>query len=212
MKQQGFTLIEVMVSLVLMALLSSMAYKGMSSLMQARDVVTNSTEQTLAIQSALSQWTIDWTGANNLKMRPGVQYSGNGIRMVRQYPQSIGQVVAWRNGRDGLERRTWAPTLKSSELLAQWNSAWIWTERAGAKAPADKEAVIEQWPMLRDMRLVYHIDGSWGNPFNTNGYDGWPDAVRLILNSPNGNITLDWVGALSTGSRGGNKNEPNMYD
>ena len=52
--------------------------------------------------------------------------------------------------------------------------------------------------MLHDMKLYYYMENAWTNPYNTDTSDGWPEAVRLQVNSPNGAVTLDWKNPNTT--------------
>lgn len=202
--ERGFTLIEVLLSLMLMTLLSAMAYSGVSAMANASTILSRSTEKTLSMQAAFEQWIQDWDAASSLLMRPGVKFTGNAIRMVRRSTNELGQVVAWKTTLSGLERLAWPPTSNPDALRRQWDATWDWTQASKSTATfasASDVAVIDSWSMLRDMRLYYYMENTWGTPYNTDTSDGWPDAVRLEIDTPNGSVTLDWknMDTMSTG-------------
>lgn len=185
-----------LVALSLMALLSIMAYQGVSAMVTARDIVRKSTANTFAMQSAFTQWSQDWNASSGLRMRPGVQFTGNGIRMVRLDPSELGQVVAWRTTSNGLERLAWSPSSQPAALRLQWDATWTWIQLSTSPATfsdGNHIARVTKWPMLNGMTIYYHLENAWGNPYSSDNSDGWPNAVRLEVNSPDGAVTLDWI-------------------
>ena len=52
---QGFTLIEVLVSLMILAVMSATAWKGLDGITKARDVADGKLKQTLRLQSVMTQ-------------------------------------------------------------------------------------------------------------------------------------------------------------
>lgn len=193
--QKAFTLVEVMVALALMGLMSAMAYKGVSAMLTAQSTIEQSTESTAAMQRALAQWSQDWTSAAGVLMRPGPHFTGNAVRMVRGHSAGVGQVIAWKSGPTGLQRLAWPPAPVPDQLSAQWDATWQWIQQSSTARPAQVQgqtASVDNWPMLGDMNLHYHMEAAWTNPFNTDTSDGWPDAVRLDLKSPHGRVVLDW--------------------
>src|SRR5205085_12417389 len=58
-RPSGFTLVEVMVALVIMAVLSALAMRGMDALMRAKDAALASTDRTLKLNTGMSQFEYD---------------------------------------------------------------------------------------------------------------------------------------------------------
>lgn len=54
--QLGFTLIEVLVSLLILAVLAATAWKGMDGISTARQVADDNLKQTLRVQSVITQF------------------------------------------------------------------------------------------------------------------------------------------------------------
>lgn len=192
--QKAFTLVEVMVALALMGLMSAMAYKGTSAMLTAQSTIAQASDNTTAMQRALTQWGQDWTSAAGVLMRPGPHFTGNAVRMVRGHSTGVAQVVAWKSGPAGLQRLAWPPAHGPHELSDQWDATWQWIQQSALDTPQiqGQTAWVDAWPMLGDMNLHYHMENAWTNPFNTDTSDGWPDAVRLDLKSPHGRVVLDW--------------------
>jgi general secretion pathway protein J len=53
---RGFTLVEVMVALLIMAVLSTMAWRGIDGIARTREAAQERMEQTLRMATVLAQW------------------------------------------------------------------------------------------------------------------------------------------------------------
>jgi general secretion pathway protein J len=97
---RGFTLIEVMVSLLILAVMSAMSWKGMDSIMRSREIAESSVRRTLRLQSVMKQWQADLNTVVDVQVVPALQFDGNTLRMTRRTQGGV-QVVAWalRQGR-----------------------------------------------------------------------------------------------------------------
>lgn len=113
-------------------------------------------------------------------------------------------MVAWRTTPSGLERLAWPQSSQPDTLRRQWEATWQWIQLSSSPNtyPEGSDAgVVDRWPMLHGMKLYYYMENAWTNPYNTDTSDGWPEGVRLEVDSPNGAVTLDWknVNTTSTG-------------
>jgi general secretion pathway protein J len=52
----GFTLVEVLVALMVMALMATMAWQGVDGIVRTRDGSQRQLEQTLRLQTVIAQW------------------------------------------------------------------------------------------------------------------------------------------------------------
>ncbi|MES2959958.1 MAG: prepilin-type N-terminal cleavage/methylation domain-containing protein [Pseudomonadota bacterium] len=91
----GFTLVEVLVALVLMAVLSGMAWQGLDGISRARNASQARVEQSLRLNTVLAQWEQDLqsvfdTGA----LVPALAFDGATLRLVRRQADGL-QIVAW---------------------------------------------------------------------------------------------------------------------
>lgn len=197
-KNRGFTLIEVMVALVVMALLSGTAYKGVAVMIDARERIEESVKKTNELQTALSQWSNDWEAASSLRMHSGVRYDGSSVTMVRYVPGGLGQVVAWRQTPEGFERVLFARISLQEDIYRQWSEdskQWI------AHGTVPKGATATKWPQLTNFQMYYFVGSSWTNPYSTfSDGEGWPSAVRLELKTPRGFISSDWLDLNAAGA------------
>ncbi len=217
MIQRGFTLVELLVALVVMALLALLSWRGLDGMTQVQSQTQSHTDGVLALQAGLAQWQTDLDAISLQTNVPGVSgltYDGNLLRLTRRYAEdgdksdkfeksdSI-RVVAWSQ-RVSEEKTSWlrwqsAPLKTRAELQAAWLQAATWAKE-GNESDRKREvsvAAIDKWQVL------YYINDAWINALSGGGTDSAtgtatiPDGVRLVLTlAPGqalvGNITRDW--------------------
>lgn len=115
----GFTLVEVLVALAIMAVLAGMAWQGIDGIARSRTLSNESMERTLRLNTALAQWEHDLLAVRPTLNLPALRFDGANLRMTRETDQGM-QVVVWTL-RDGSWWR-WAapPVTRAAELQAQW--------------------------------------------------------------------------------------------
>ena len=57
--ERGFTLVEVLVALSIMAVIAGMAWQGLEAMVRSRDAAQTSADATLRTGTALAQWEAD---------------------------------------------------------------------------------------------------------------------------------------------------------
>lgn len=115
----GFTLVEVLVALTIMAVLAGMAWQGIDGIARSRTLSNESMDRTLRLNTALAQWEQDLLAVRPTRDLPALRFDGANLRMTREAEQGM-QVVVWTL-RDGRWWR-WAapPVTRAAELQAQW--------------------------------------------------------------------------------------------
>ena len=215
--QLGFTLVELLVALVIMALLALLSWRGLDGMTRVQSQTQANTDGVLALQAGLSQWQTDLDAISLQANVPGVSglnYDGNVLRLTRRYAEdgdksdkfeksdSI-RVVAWSQ-RVVENKTTWlrwqsAPLKTRAELQAAWLQAATWAKE-GNEADRKREvavAAIDKWQML------YYVNDAWVNALTGGATEGAtgaatvPDGIRLVLTLAQGqalvgNITRDW--------------------
>ena len=161
--QQGFTLIEVMVAIMLMAVVSLIAWRGLDSVTRADAHLQASTEQTQALLRALNQLQLDVSLRAGVELAPpptadqppaadalpavtvrSSDSQGFGLELIRSAPTPG----------DGLQRVRW--WLKGDTL---YRAAAPARDRYPLPAPKEAVAVLSQ---VSDLQVrVWDNDKGW---------------------------------------------------
>jgi general secretion pathway protein J len=207
----GFTLVELLVALVVMALLSLMSWRGLDGMVRTQAATQARSDDLLALQSGLAQWDFDLDAVADVPTP--MAWSGQSLRIVRYSgaASTAGlQVVAWARRETGGAARwlRWqSPVVQSqAELQVAWLAAEQWAQNPGEAARRREVAITP----LADWQVFYYRGDAWSNPSSSSASGAAastavPDGVRLVLTLPPGGalsgvITRDWVRpALSAG-------------
>lgn len=141
-RQRGFTLIEVLVSLLILAVLAATAWKGMDGISTARQVADGNLKQTLRLQSVMTQMEADLGQVIDTVIVNGMQFDGAHLRLTRRTAEGV-QVVVWYVQRGRLLRWGSPVTYKVGELQKYWMSSY----QLRGKEPGTLTALkgVEQW-------------------------------------------------------------------
>jgi general secretion pathway protein J len=214
--QVGFTLVELLVALVIMALLALLSWRGLDGMTRVQSQTQANTDGVLALQAGLSQWQTDLdalTVQTNMTGISGLDYDGQVLRLTRRYAEtgedtknatnddSI-RVVAWSQRNievstsTGLVNKTqwlrWqsAPLKTRAELQAAWLKAKDWASNATETDKKGEVAVvaIDKW------QVFYYRNDAWSNALSSADKDGQtaalPDGVRLVLTLASGQALM----------------------
>jgi len=115
----GFTLVEVLVALFVMALLAAMAWRGVDGIARARTSGQERMEQTLRLNTVLTQWEQDLSALHDSVAVPPLMFDGATVRLTRRTEGGV-QLVAW-SLREG-EWLRWAggAVTRAGDLKEQW--------------------------------------------------------------------------------------------
>jgi len=218
----GFTLVELLVALAVMALMAVLAWRGLDGMVRAQEQTRTYSDDVLALQAGLAQWATDLDAVMQLPPVGGIDFDGRVLRMTRLYPAeqsaeeaapaavltggSSIRVVAW-GSRSVDGRRMWlrwqSPPLRGvAQLREAWAQAALWGQN-----PTD-ELRQREVPIaaIDDWQVFYFRNDSWSSPLSAaagvvaggSGQTALPDGVRMLLDlSPgaaiSGRITRDWV-------------------
>ena len=119
----GFTLVEVLVALAVMALMAAMAWQGVDAIVRARDASQQRIEATLRLNMVIGQWEQDLASLQETARVPQLHFDGATLRLTRRAAGGI-QLVLWamRDDDGGSVLQRWAsPAVTTrSELQDLW--------------------------------------------------------------------------------------------
>ncbi|WP_411392755.1 type II secretion system protein GspJ [Pseudomonas sp. MPB23] len=183
--QQGFTLIEVMVAIMLMALVSVIAWRGLDSVTRADQHLQASTEQTEALLRALNQMQRDISLRASVELNSrddASKETGLAAVTVRSSDSKGFRLDVIRSAPvagDGLQRVRW--WLKGDSLY-----------RAAAPArnrfplPAAKDGVVVL-SGVRDVQVrVWEADKGWRQLSGNHREDPLGLEISLVRDTPQG--------------------------
>lgn len=188
----GFTLIEVLVALFILALMAGMAWQGVDMVIRSRETVQSRMDGLLQLQSVLGQWEADLAQSFDTQQVPGMDFDGATLRLTRRHDDGV-QVVAWslRGGR--LQRWT-SPTLRDAEALQE---GWL----RSYQLLGNETGTLTMFERVATVQVFFFLASSnaWSNAQSTGDEasapekpqvdpgtvigrrEVLPDGVRLIL-------------------------------
>ena len=157
-RSRGFTLVEVLVALVVLALIAGMAWRGVDSIVRTRDISQRQLEQTLRLNTVIGQWETDLGAVQDSGAVPALQFDGATLRLTRGAAGGM-QVVAWSLRPDpaGGPWLRWAgPVVTQSAALQQ---SWLVSQQLQGNEPGQLRALEG----LGEWQLYYFQGNAWSN-------------------------------------------------
>lgn len=215
---RGLTLIELLVTLAITALLALMSWRAIDGMSRTREITSQHSDQWQTWQTAVAQWLTDLDALQEPGFMPALDFDGRVLRLVRHdTPSPDGtdaglRVVAWTVRTDATHPSTgWArwsspPVQRGADLVRAWEEARAWGQ-ADREVPGSTHlwlTPVNRW------QLFYHREGAWSNPLSASGTPGngnkLPDGIRLKIilpeqGTPNGELTVDWARPTLTGEK-----------
>ena len=171
---RGFTLIEVLVALSVMALLALMSWRGLDGMARVQTDMRERVDGVVSVQTGLSQWSSDLDAVVETALVSGIDYDGRVLRLTRRDASLAGsplRVVGWaRRVIDGTQdgRGSWArwqsqPLRTRAELQEAWQQVENWAQSPSAADRQREVAVLglDQW------QIFYYRNNAWSNPLST---------------------------------------------
>ncbi|HEY9065460.1 MAG TPA: prepilin-type N-terminal cleavage/methylation domain-containing protein [Burkholderiaceae bacterium] len=159
----GFTLVEVLVALLVMAVMAVMAWQGVDSVVRTRDAGQQRLERTLRLNTVVAQWEQDLAAIQDTTVIPlALSCDGASVRLARRTPTGL-QIVAWTLrpdaggsvGNGTLER--WAgPSVTTGGELTD---SWLRSLQLQAGEPGQLRTLtgVAQW------QVYFYQGNAWSN-------------------------------------------------
>lgn len=164
----GFTLVEVLVALLVMAILAGLSWQALDSVMRARDDSQARVDRTVRLATVLTQWEQDLQAVHDTEAVPALAFDGQTLRLTRRNEEGV-QLVAWAVRNNQWQR--WAgPTLVTTGALQE---AWLRSQQLLGTEPGTVllAADASQW------QIYFARDGQWSNSQSTGDLVAVPQAA-----------------------------------
>lgn len=160
-KHRGFTLAEVLVALALLALLATMAWRGVSSMAQAKQSADARVNETLRLGTVLAQWEQDLLQVQDPRVLPdALAFDGKTLRLVRRNAGGL-QVVAWALNETRWQR--WASPVTNSAQGLQ--DAWL----ASLQLLGNETGQLTLYESLGGWQIYFYRLNAWSNAQSSAG-------------------------------------------
>lgn len=167
----GFTLVELLVAIAIMALMAFMSWRALAGMSQAEANTHSRADDLLAVQAGMGQWMADLNALLETGEVPALDFDGRTLRLTRRDAlesdnNSPGtQVVAW-SLQQGQWRRWQVAGLRSRQALAL---AWEQAARWGQRPVADDERQQVDLARADGWQVFYYRGDAWTNPLSAEG-------------------------------------------
>lgn len=151
---RGFTLVEVLVALLMMVLLTGLAWQALDGVLRARDDSRLSIERSTRLATVITQWEQDLQAVHSTTVVPALSFDGQTLRLTRRAEGGV-MLVAWAV-RDGQWQRWTAPAyVRSGEL----QEAWLRSQQLQGQEPGTVQlrAGASEW------HIYFARGGQWSN-------------------------------------------------
>lgn len=151
---RGFTLVEVLVALVAMAVLSAFAWQALDGVLRSREASRLAMDQSVQLATVITQWEQDLLAVHDTGAVPALAFDGQTLRLTRRSDRSV-TLVTWAVRGGVWQRWASAPTQRSAELQEVWlRSQQFLGNEPGQLTVAERAS---EW------QVYFHRGSDWSN-------------------------------------------------
>jgi len=176
----GFTLVEVLVALAVMALMAAMAWQGVDAIVRARDASQQRVEATLRMNMVIGQWEQDLASLQETARVPQLHFDGATLRLTRRAAGGI-QLVAWamRDDDSGSVLQRWASPAVTTR--AELQDLWLRSQQFQGQEAGQ----LRTLDGLSSWQLYFYRGNAWSNAQSSADVDG-PGSAAGAASAPAG--------------------------
>jgi len=199
MKQpRGFTLVEVLVALMIMAVLSTMAWQGIDGIVRARDISKAQLDRSLRLNTVIAQWDQDLSAVQDVATLPALAFDGANLRLVRQVAGGA-QLVVWTL--QGAEWKRWTGPVVTR--VGELQESWMRSQQL----MGNETGMLKLLDGVSSVHIEFYRGNSWTNAQSSGDQtddmaagrrDKLPQGVRLVLTLGEQRLTRDLALATQT--------------
>jgi general secretion pathway protein J len=154
-RQRGFTLAEVLVAMALLALLATISWRGVSSMVEAKQSADARVNETLRLGTVLAQWEQDLLQLHDPRVLPdALAFDGKTLRLIRRNGDGL-QLVAWALHETRWTR--WASPVTTSAQGLQ--DAWLTSQQLLGNEPGQ----LTLHEGLGGWQIYFYRNNAWTN-------------------------------------------------
>ncbi|HEY0954303.1 MAG TPA: prepilin-type N-terminal cleavage/methylation domain-containing protein [Roseateles sp.] len=193
-RSRGFTLVEVLVALVVMATMAAMAWRGIDALVKSREIAQTRLAQTARLQTVLAQWEVDLRAVqdSHSSVEP-LSFDGGNLVLTRQAALGL-QVVVWSLRENSLWRWESPPQRTVQDLADQ--------RQRGLQQLAQRNPALRAFDGVIGWQFYCFWGNAWSNCQSTGDNAGNPAGPPAKNTAPPSGLRIAMQFAEGSGLSG----------
>jgi general secretion pathway protein J len=160
--RRGFTLVEVLVALVVMAVLAGLAWRGLDGIVRSREISNEALDRALRLNTIVAQWEQDLLAVQDTGAVPALSFDGQTLRLTRRVDGGVA-LVAWAV-RGGSWQRWVAPV---ATRVSELGEHWLRSQQLLGNEPG--QLTLAE---ATDWQVYFYRGNAWTNAQSTGDFAG----------------------------------------